>query len=207
MMRQPAVLSGNMIRLASPEDAAAVAAIYGPFCDSTAVSFEYAAPSTEEMASRIRTITTQLPWLVLEDEGVIAGYVYASRHKERAAYGWSVDTAAYVSPTHHRRGVGRALYTTLFQLLRLQGYFKACAGVTLPNNASVGLHESLGFTAVGVYRGIGYKHGTWQDVAWYQTALQSERLNPAPPVPITAIVESKDWTEAVAQGLRYYRPS
>jgi hypothetical protein len=91
--------------------------------------------------------------------------------------------------------------------LRLQGYFKACAGVTLPNDASVGLHESLGFTLVGVYRGIGYKHGAWQDVAWYQTALQPERLNPAPPVPITAIVSSKGWTEAVAQGLRYYRPS
>jgi phosphinothricin acetyltransferase len=193
------------IRLAAEDDAAAVAAIYGPFCDSAVVSFEYAAPSTGEMANRIRTITTQLPWLVLEHGGTVLGYVYASRHKERAAYGWSVDTAAYVNPTHHRRGVGRALYTALFQLLQLQGYFKAYAGVTLPNDASVGLHESLGFTLVGVYRGIGYKHGAWQDVVWYQTALQPERLNPASPVPIAAIVESKGWTDAVAQGLRHYR--
>src|SRR5712671_631763 len=113
-----------IIRLASQDDAAAVAAIYGPFCESTAVSFEYAAPSVEEMANRIQTMTTQLPWLVLEACGAVVGYVYASRHKERAGYGWSVDTAAYVSPAHHRRGVGRALYTTLFEVLRLQGYFK-----------------------------------------------------------------------------------
>jgi len=196
-----------IIRLAAEADAAAVAAIYGPFCDRTAVSFEYAAPSTEEMANRIRTITTQLPWLVLEHGGTVVGYVYASRHKERAGYNWSVDTAAYVSPSHHRCGVGRALYTALLELLRLQGYFKAYAGVTLPNNASVGLHESIGFTLVGIYRGIGYKHGAWQDVAWYQTALQPERLNPTPPVPISALVDSKGWTDAVAQGLRYYRMS
>jgi L-amino acid N-acyltransferase YncA len=196
-----------IIRLACQDDAAAMAAIYGPFCESTAVSFEYTAPSVEEMANRIRTITIQLPWLVLEAGGAVVGYVYASRHKERAGYGWSVDTAAYVNPTHHRRGVGRALYTTLFQLLRLQGYFKAYAGITLPNNASVGLHEGVGFTPVGVYRGIGYKHGAWQDVAWYQTALQAERLNPAPPVPVSSIAGSSAWTDAVAQGLPYYRPS
>jgi L-amino acid N-acyltransferase YncA len=184
-----------------------VAAIYGPFCESTAVSFEYDAPSIEEMANRIRTITTQLPWLVLEADGAVVGYVYASRHKERAGYGWSVDTAAYVSPAHHRRGVGRALYTTLFQVLRLQGYFKAYAGITSPNKASVGLHQGVGFTLVGVYRGIGYKHGAWQDVVWYQTALQPERLNPPPPVPVSSIVGSSAWTDAVAQGLRYYRPS
>src|SRR4051812_49078465 len=127
------------IRLASADDAAAVAAIYGPFCDSTVVSFEYAAPSTVEMTSRIAAITIQFPWLVLDDNGTVGGYAYASRHRDRAAYGWSVDVAVYVSPLHHRRGVGRALYTALFHLLRLQGYFKAYAGVTLPNQASTGL--------------------------------------------------------------------
>ena len=194
------------IRLASKYDAAAVAGIYGPFCESTAVSFEYAPPSTEEIANRIRTITAQVPWLVLDDSGVVAGYAYASRHRERAAYGWSVDTAVYVSPIHRRCGVGRALYTTLFQLLRLQGYFKAYAGITLPNSASTGLHEAVGFTLVGVYQGVGYKHDVWHDVAWYQIALQSERLNPDPPVPVSALVGSPGWTEAVSQGLRHYRP-
>ena len=193
------------IRLAVKDDAAAVAGIYGPFCESTAVSFEYAPPSTEEIANRIRTITAQFPWLVLDDDGVVAGYAYASRHRERAAYSWSVDTAVYVSPSRHRSGVGRALYTTLFQLLRMQGYFKAYAGITLPNSASTGLHEALGFKCVGIYQGVGYKHGAWHDVAWYQIALQSERLNPDPPVPLSALAESPGWTEAVSQGLKHYR--
>ena len=131
------------IRLAVKDDAAAVAGIYGPFCESTAVSFEYVPPSTEEIANRIRTITAQFPWLVLDDNGVVAGYAYATRHRERAAYGWSADTAVYVSPIHRRCGVGRALYTALCQLLRLQGYFKAYAGITLPNSASTGLHVQV----------------------------------------------------------------
>lgn len=193
------------IRLAFTDDAAAVASIYGPFCESTAVSFEYAPPSTDEIANRIRTITARLPWLVLDDNRVVAGYAYASSHRERAAYGWSVDTAVYVSPIHRRSGVGRALYTTLFQLLRLQGYFKAYAGITLPNSASTGLHEAAGFRLVGVYQGVGYKHGVWHDVAWHQIALQSERLNPDPPLPVSALAETPGWAEAVSQGLRHYR--
>jgi phosphinothricin acetyltransferase len=195
------------IRLASTDDAAAVADIYGPFCESTAVSFEYAAPSTEEITHRIRTITTHHPWLVLDDGGVVAGYAYASRHRERAAYAWSVDVSAYVGPAHRRRGAGRALYITLFALLRMQGYFKAYAGITLPNAASTGLHEAVGFRPVGIYEGVGYKHGVWHDVAWYQLALQPERLTPDPPVPVSALDGSPGWAEAVSQGLEQYRPA
>src|SRR2546423_380821 len=99
------------IRLASKDDAVQIAAIYGPFCEATAVSFEYAAPTPEEMADRIRTIGAHFPWLVLDDDGTIAGYAYASRHRDRAAYGWAVDVAVYVSSTRRRCGVGRALYT------------------------------------------------------------------------------------------------
>jgi len=194
------------IRAASTSDAAAVAGIYGPFCDSTPVSFEYAAPSTEEMASRIQAIGVQFPWLVLDDSGVVTGYAYAARHSERAAYGWSTNTAVYVSSAHHRRGVARALYTTLFELLRLQGYFKAYAGITLPNDASRGLHNALGFTLVGVYEGVGYKQGAWHDVAWYQAELQPERANPDPPVLVSALVESPRWTEAMSKGLKHYHP-
>ena len=194
------------IRLAVEDDAAAVAGIYGPSCESTAVSFEYAPPSAEEIASRIRVVTAQFPWLVLDAAGVVAGYAYATRHRERAAYGWSVDAAVYVSPSYQRCGVGRALYTTLFQLLRLQGYFKVYAGITLPNSASTGLHEAMGFTLVGVYRGVGYKHGLWHDVAWYERALQPERLNPRPPVSVSTLVGSTGWAEAVARGLTHYQP-
>jgi phosphinothricin acetyltransferase len=195
----------STIRLASRHDAAAVAGIYGPFCESTAVSFEYVAPSAEEIAKRIETITARLPWLVLDDSGVVGGYAYASPHRERAAYGWSVDTAVYVSPTYRRRGAGRALYKTLFELLALQGYFKAYAGITLPNDASVRLHERVGFTLVGVYPGVGYKFGAWHDVAWYQIPLQAERMNPDPPVPVSTVVESSAWSGAVSNGMSHYR--
>ena len=196
----------STIRIATADDAVAAAEIYGPFCESTAVSFEYEPPSAGEMARRIRTVTGQFPWLVLDDDGFVAGYAYASRHKERAAYQWSVDTTVYVHPSRHRCGVGRALYTTLLQLLRLQGYFKAFAGVTLPNPASVGLHESFGFTLIGVERGVGYKRDAWHDVARYQLPLQPERLNPEPPVPVSSLVTSSEWVKTVAAGLKHYRP-
>ena len=194
------------IRLAEAGDAAAVAAIYAPFCEATAVSFEDRAPSAAEMATRILGLAPRLPWLVLDADGVIAGYAYASQHRDRAAYGWAVDTSVYVAPEYRRGGVARALYTTLFDVLRSQGYFKAYAGITLPNPASVGLHEAVGFQAVGVYRGVGYKLGAWHDVAWYGLALQAERPDPAHPVPLTRIHGSPEWREAVARGLRYYRP-
>jgi phosphinothricin acetyltransferase len=194
------------IRLASAEDATAIAAIYAPYCESSPVSFEIVPPSADDIASRINTVTAQYPWLVLDAEGVVAGYAYASRHRERAAYQWSVDVAVYVNSAHHRRGVGRALYTTLFDLLRHQGFFKAYGGITLPNPSSVGLHEAVGFTLVGVYRGVGYKLGAWHDVAWFQKSLRPERHAPAPPSSVSSIGGS-EWQSAVARGLQQYRRS
>jgi phosphinothricin acetyltransferase len=194
-----------LIRLAREQDAAAIAAIYAPFCESTIVSFETTAPAADEMARRIRSVTERWPWLVLEETGQIAGYAYASRHRDRAAYDWSVDAAVYIDPRYHRRGVGRALYTTLFRILQLQGYFKAYAGVALPNPASVGLHEAVGFDLVGVYRGVGYKYGSWHDVQWYQMALAPEQPNPAPPRHIAEVLGTTQWDEAVQLGLAHYR--
>jgi L-amino acid N-acyltransferase YncA len=183
----------RILRLATPEDASAIAAIYAPFCDASVVSFEYTAPTVEEMAARIGAVTAQLPWLVLDDNGTVVGYAYAARHQERAAYVWAVNAAVYIGDGYRGRGVGRALYTALFDVLRLQGYFKACAGITLPNPASVGLHEAMGFTLVGVYPGIGYKKGAWHDVAWYELALQPERADPPPPRPISDFLGTDAW--------------
>jgi L-amino acid N-acyltransferase YncA len=193
------------IRLARQSDAAAIAGIYAPYCESSPVSFETSAPSSEEIAARIQNITARWPWLVLEDDGLVAGYAYAGRHRERAAYGWAVDTAVYVDEPFHRRGVGRALYATLFNVIREQGYFKACAGITIPNAASVGLHEAVGFTLVGVYRGIGFKHGLWHDVAWYEAEVQPETSSPAAPKSLDAVVDSQTWRDAVSRGLSHYR--
>jgi phosphinothricin acetyltransferase len=192
------------IRLAGESDAAAIADIYAPYCESTPVSFETSAPSPEEFAARIQNITAHWPWLVLEDNGLVAGYAYAGRHRERAAYRWAVDTAVYVHEQYHRRGVGRALYATLFSVLREQGYFKACAGITIPNAASVALHEAVGFTLVGVYRGIGFKHGSWHDVAWYEAEVQPETSNPPAPKSLDGVVDSQQWREAVSRGLSHY---
>ena len=193
------------IRMAREADARAILAIYAPFCATTAVSFELEPPSEDEIASRIRGVTAYCPWLILEDDGAVAGYAYAGRHNERAAYGWSVDVTVYVAPSHLRRGVGRALYSALFELLRQQGFFKAYAGVALPNPASTALHEAMGFEPVGVYKGVGYKLGAWRDVAHYQLALQPERQNPNPPALPARLLDTPRWSDAVSRGLGHYR--
>lgn len=171
-----------MIRLATPDDAAAVAAIYGPYVADTAISFEVTPPSVDEMRTRITTLLARFPWLVFEDNGEIVGYAYASPHHVRAAYQWSVDVAIYVDGTRHRRGVGRKLYDALFPQLVALGYVNAYAGITLPNERSVGLHEALGFTPVGVYRNVGFKMGQWRDVGWWHRPLQALPEAPLPPV-------------------------
>lgn len=192
------------IRPATAADASAIASIYGPYCDSTVISFEESAPTAEEMARRIATIGATRPWIVLEDAGTIIGYAYASAHHERAAYRWSVSTAIYIARDHHRRGAGRALYTTLFALLRHLGYRQATAGITLPNAASVGLHTAFGFAPVGVYRKIGYKMGAWHDVGWYQAEIQPATDHPEDPRPFREIVDTSHWHDAVKRGLDLY---
>jgi L-amino acid N-acyltransferase YncA len=190
------------IRFAEPADADGVLAIYGPFCESSTTSFEMVAPTTQQMAERIARIAQQYPWLVCDVDGQVAGYVYACQHRERAAYCWSVEVTAYMAKEHRRRGMGRALYASLFSILRQQGYFKAFAGITLPNEASVGLHEAIGFTPIGVYRGVGYKHGQWLDVGWWQMSLRPESAEPPTPQSIGAIRQSEAVMAALAEGER-----
>ena len=158
------------IRAARSEDAAAIAAVYAPYVTDDVASFETQAPDADELASRMAA-RPRLPWLVSERAGSVTGYCYASRHRDRAAYRWSADVSVYLARSEHRRGTGRALYLELFELLRELGYVNAYAGIALPNDASVGLHEALGFRLVGVYRGVGYKFGAWRDVGWWQLPL------------------------------------
>ena len=193
------------IRLATAFDASAIAAIYRPYCEESAVSFEQVAPSAVEMAKRIATVTSQRPWIVLEDNRAVVGYAYAGAHHERWAYRWSVNTAIYISTLHQRRGAGRALYVTLFDLLRHLGYYRAAAGITLPNAASIGLHAALGFTLVGVYRDIGYKLGAWRDVAWYEADIQPLVAEPREPRGMATLSGSQAWRDAVAHGLAHYK--
>ena len=122
------------------------------------------------MARRIADYGASHAWLVAEAGGQVAGYAYGSAHRSRAAYASSCDVAVYVDPAHARRGIGRALYDALLPLLAAR-YHAAYAGIALPNEASVGLHEAAGFTPVGIYREVGWKLGGWRDVAWYQRLL------------------------------------
>jgi phosphinothricin acetyltransferase len=173
---------GVQIRHADPErDAAACAAIYAPYVARTGVSFEEVPPTAATFAELIARTTERYPWLVLEDGADIAGYAYASQHRTRAAYRWAADVGIYVDSSRHRRGAGRALYEELFELLRRQGLTSACAGITLPNDASVGLHRALGFEHVGTYRAIGWKAGVWHDVSWWQLALGPAAADGSPP--------------------------
>ncbi len=170
-----------LIRHADPtDDAAACAAIYGPSVTDGVASLEEQAPDEREMASRIERTSACYPWLVAELDGEVAGYAYGSEHRVRACYRWAADVTVYVSPAHQRRGLGRALYEALLSLLTRQGVYMACAGITLPNDASVALHEAVGFRPVGVYRAIGFKHGSWRDVGWWQVELNAPVAGQAP---------------------------
>lgn len=166
-------------------DAAPCATIYEPYVRDTVISFEERAPGEQELAQRIERISRTHPWLVAECAGQVVGFAYGSQHRERAAYRWATDVAVYVNPDHHRQGIGRTLYVRLLSLLADQGFHVACAGITLPNDSSIGLHSALGFTEVGVYRRIGFKFGAWHDVAWWQAELRELEMPPPDPAPPT----------------------
>ncbi len=169
------------IRPATQDDAAAVAAIYAPYVLETAISFEETPPDPEEMAQRIAKTLPTHPFLVFDDGGVLA-YAYAGPHQQRAAYAWSANVSVYAARGEHRRGVGRALYTELLRLLIRQGFHSAFAGIALPNAASIGLHEAMGFQHLGTYGEVGFKFGRWHDVGWWRRPL-NEGLPPSPPTP------------------------
>ena len=160
------------IRPARMEDALPLLAIYRPYVEDTVVSFEVAPPTLEEFTARIQKALAKWAWLVAEEDGQCVGYAYGSMHRERAAYRYSTEVSAYVAASARRRGIGALLYRELFTALAARGYCNALAGVALPNAASVALHESVGFTAVGVFRNIGWKFGSWHDVAWFEKQLR-----------------------------------
>jgi L-amino acid N-acyltransferase YncA len=168
-----------MVREATAADAAACAAIYAPYVTDTAVSFETEPPGPDEMAARIAAAHE---WLVLEDGGRVVGYAYAGPFAPRAAYRWACEVSVYLERGRHRTGGGRALYAALLPRLAARGFRVAVAGMTLPNDASVGLHRAMGFQPVGTYRRIGYKHGAWHDVAWTQRVLADGDEPPAEPM-------------------------
>lgn len=159
------------VRDASECDAEARAVIYAPYVTDTAITFENDPPLPAEMAERIATAMRTHAWVVLENQGRVVGYGHGGPYKSRAAYRWSCEVSVYLERGRRRTGGGRALYNALFDRLAERGFRVAVAGMTLPNDASVGLHRAMGFEPVGTYRRIGWKHGTWHDVAWVQRTI------------------------------------
>jgi L-amino acid N-acyltransferase YncA len=191
-----------IIRLAHFTDASAVRAIYAPFVTNTPVSFELVVPTELEMHQRIEQTLQTHPWLVCEEQGEILGYAYASQHRTRQAYQWAVDVSAYVHERWRGKGIGKALYISLFALLRLQGFYNVYGGIALPNPASVALHEAMGMCQVGVYSQVGYKLGAWYDVGWWQRSLQPYVVEPVPPLTLEVAQRLPEWEVALMSGLK-----
>jgi L-amino acid N-acyltransferase YncA len=187
-------------RLAIPADGAACAAIYAPYVAQTAISFETTPPTVDEMAARIARTIERTPWVVVEVDGVVRAYAYGTRHRERAAYDWTVETTVYVDREFGRRGLGRAAMGAVVAILRLQGAHLLVAGITLPNPGSVRLHESLGYVPVGEFEAIGWKFGAWHGVSWYALELGPRNAAPTPLIPLPKLAGSPQVKAALAKG-------
>lgn len=175
------------LRFAAPADAPALLAIYTPYVLETAITFEEAVPTEEAFAQRIRSVLEHYPYLVMEENGEILGYAYASRVRSRAAYDWSAELSVYVRKDCRGRGLGRRLYGCLLELLTLQHIHTVYGVVALPNEGSHGLHTALGFRLLERFPEMGYKMGTWWDIGWYEKVLYPAQVPPAPFVPTRAL--------------------
>jgi L-amino acid N-acyltransferase YncA len=189
--------SAPTIRAANEADAAAIAAIYAPYVRDTAVSFETDPPNAAMMAQRLAETLVTHPWLVAESAGGIAGFAYAGKHRERPAYRWTVDVTVYVSGQMRRRGIGRALYRVLLDVLRRQGFRSAFAEIVLPNTGSVRLHESSGFMLIGIHKDVGFKLGRWHDIGYWRNALSAGTAPPVDPIPFAAFRQTPEFAAAL----------
>ena len=181
------------VRLATADDAAAIASLYAPYVSATAVSFETEPPDAAAMRGRIESNGDLYPWFVAcgEDEAIL-GYAYACAFRARKAYRFSVETTVYVADGAHRRGIGGTLYARLLPLLEAQGFTQAIAAITLPNEGSVRLHEAHGFSQAGVYRQVGWKLGEWRSVGLWQRQLAPLSAMPEEPRPFAQFLESRE---------------
>lgn len=179
-----------VLRLATPADAQSILNIYAPFIQETSFTFETEVPSIEEFANRISTYLINWPWLVYEVNGIIAGYAYATRHRERTAYQWCVESSIYIHDDFQRTGIAKALYTALFEILKKQGFRNVYAVINLPNDKSVTFHERFGFNYFATYEKVGYKLGKWKNVGWWKLSLNEYGDEPLAPVKFSELDKS-----------------
>ena len=173
----------KQIRVAGKEDAAGILDIYAPYILNSSLTFETEIPALIDFEERILSYLRNWPWLVCEIDGLIAGYAYGTRYRERTAYQWCVEVSVYIHDNYKRAGVAKALYAALIDILKKQGYRNAYAVINLPNENSVSFHESCGFTYFATYEKVGYKLGKWKNVGWWQLQLNDYSEEPAAPVP------------------------
>ena len=160
------------IRTVKKSDAKDLLEIYTPYVTDSPISFEIEPPSAEEFQQRISTTLEVFPWLVYEVENQVVGYAYAAPFKNRPAYNWSVESTVYIHKNFHRKGIGKELYQELFRSLREQGVVNVIAGITIPNETSIKMHEHLGFVNAARFKDAGFKLGRWWDVGYWQLQLQ-----------------------------------
>lgn len=190
------------IRLAKKKDANSILAIYRPFIEKTPVTFEETVPTVAQFWERIQKTLPDYPWLVCEINHDIAGYTYATAHRERASYRWTKEVSVYVHPNYMRHGIGVGLYTALIELLKLQGVKNILAGITLPNKGSVDFHESFGFSSIGIYTAVGFKLGRWHDVGWWELRVDHSENRPDKKLKtLDEVVNSEDWNAAIEKGM------
>ena len=194
-----------IIRLANSADAEQVCEIYAPIVRDTHISFEQDIPDATEMAARIAKTLPRYPWLVCDIDGRIAGYAYASPFRLRNAYQWTVETTVYVREEYQRRGVSRALYTSLIEVLRAQGFCNAIGVIALPNDASIRAHEAVGFRKIGVLQNMGFKADAWHDTGWWQLELRPMPDQPRRPLPLTSLIELGLLDRLLAAGLAFLK--
>ena len=178
------------IRLAREADLPQILAIYAPYVLNTPYSLEYTVPTEEEFLRRFRTITSQFPWLVWEEDSKILGYAYGSLPFTRAGYCWSGEASIYLAPEAHRKGIGKKLYMVLEEIMRLQGYRVIYAIITGTNETSLSFHRALGYRQTAVFPRCGYKMGQWVDVVWMEKELQTLQTPGIPPVSAETVVKS-----------------
>ena len=187
-----------IIRLANKNDASAILDIYKPYIEHTSFTFETEIPALTDFQKRIDDYLENWPWLVCEDNGKVTGYAYGAKHRERKGYQWCVESSIYIHDDYLQKGVGKALYETLLEILKKQGYRNVYAVINLPNDRSVKFHEKLGFSFLALYPNVGYKLGEWKNVGWWQIHLNEYNMEPDPPVKFSDI--NKDFLENLLNG-------
>ncbi len=192
-----------VLRAANENDAADMLVIYAPYVLQTTVSSEYTPPTLDEFKERMRSFQEKLPWLLCEIEGEIVGYGYASPHRTRAAYQWSVETSIYVAEGWHRHGIANAIYSALSELLTIQGYYNIYVGITSPNERSMKFHKAMGFIISGAYQESMYKFGQWRDVLWMGKSLRPHEDEPQPTVPFPEIADTPVTSRVLRQAVQH----